>query len=231
MTGMWRRQHQWGVRAVASSRSLVTGLLLLCAALPAPAATLLVLGDSLSAAYGIPVEQGWVTLLQQRLQATDSGWQVINASISGETSAGGLARLPGLLRRQQPQALILALGANDGLRGLPPDQLASNLQSMVAAAQDSGAKVLLVGIRLPPNYGQAYADAIAQTYQALAEQASVPLVSSLLAPVEDDRSQFQADQLHPIAQAQPLLLDSMWPQIEALLQATMAESAAPMGSE
>ncbi|MEZ5439938.1 MAG: arylesterase [Lysobacterales bacterium] len=228
---MWRRQHQWGVRAVASSRSLVTGLLLLFTALPAPAATLLVLGDSLSAAYGIPVEQGWVTLLQQRLQATDSGWQVINASISGETSAGGLARLPGLLRRQQPQALILALGANDGLRGLPPDQLASNLQSMVAAAQASDARVLLVGIRLPPNYGQAYADAIAQTYQDLARQASVPLVASLLEPVEDDRSQFQADQLHPVAAAQPRLLDGLWPQIEALLQAAAAESAAPMGSE
>jgi acyl-CoA thioesterase-1 len=178
---------------------------------------LLVHGDSLSAAYGIPVKDGWVALLEQRLQQQAQPWRVLNSSISGETSAGGLARLPGLLERQQPAALILALGANDGLRGLPPEHLAGNLNAMIDAAQASGVRVLLVGVRLPPNYGPAYGDAFQAVYREVAKAQEVTYVESLLAPLEDDREAFLADQLHPTAEAQPRLLEALWPAIDAML--------------
>lgn len=238
MAGAWSKTDQWGVAKPASradrrqgSRWLRWSLtLLLIKSLIGPvlandAPLLLVHGDSLSAAYGIPVEQGWVALLAQRLQQGAQPWRVLNSSISGETSAGGLARLPGLLERQQPAALILALGANDGLRGLPPEHLAGNLTAMIEAAQAGGTRVLLVGVRLPPNYGQAYGDAFQAVFRNVAKAQDVPYVESLLAPLEDDRAAFLADQLHPNAQAQPRLLQALWPALQRLLEAENAGTA------
>ncbi len=184
---------------------------------------LLVHGDSLSAAYGIPVDQGWVALLEQRLQERSQPWRVLNSSISGETSAGGLTRLPGLLQRQQPAAMVLALGANDGLRGLSPEHLAGNLEAMIEAAHAIGARVLLVGVRLPPNYGPAYGEAFEAVFRDVAQAQGVDYVESLLAPLEDDRAAFLPDQLHPTGEAQPRLLEALWPALERLLKSEIAE--------
>ncbi len=229
----WSKKDQWGVARPASSADRWQGsrrwyawpltVVLLQVALMLPASAgesplLLIHGDSLSAAYGIPVDQGWVALLEQRLQQRSQPWRVLNSSISGETSAGGLTRLPGLLQRQHPAALVLALGANDGLRGLPPEHLASNLEAMIDAAQEIGARVLLVGVRLPPNYGPAYGEAFQAVFRDVAAAQGVEYVESLLAPLEDDRTAFLPDQLHPTGQAQPRLLEALWPALERLLE-------------
>lgn len=181
------------------------------------APNLLVFGDSLSAAYGMPRESGWVTLLERRLQTGKADYQVINASVSGETTAGGLTRLPALLAAHKPRLLILALGANDGLRGLPLHQTARNLEAMVALAQKSGAKVLLVGMRLPPNYGAAYTSKFQNLFSEVANRKKIPLVPFLLQDIASQRSNFQADGLHPTAQAQPLLLETVWSELAVLL--------------
>ena len=184
----------------------------------ASASTILVFGDSLSAAYGIRPEQGWVTLLTQRLQTQGYGYQVINASVSGETSSGGLERLPRALSLHTPGLVILELGANDGLRGLPVSAMRDNLAQMVRLAQTAGARVLLVGIRIPPNYGPRYTDEFARVYGAVAQEYHLPLVPFLLEKVALDPTLMQEDGMHPNAAAEPIVLDTLWPYLKPLLK-------------
>jgi len=178
---------------------------------------LLVMGDSLSAAYGLRPEQGWVHLLGERLREQDADWRVVNASISGETTAGGASRITTELERHAPDALLIALGANDGLRGLPIEQARANLQRMIDAARATGSRVLLVGMRMPPNYGPAYTQLFEQMYRDLAETNDVALLPFLLAPIAAERDAFQADHLHPTADAQPALLQHVWPALAPVL--------------
>jgi len=180
--------------------------------------TILVFGDSLSAALGIRPEQGWVALLAQRLQAQGYGYQVVNASVSGETSAGGLERLPRALQLHEPAIVILELGPNDGLRGLPVSAMHANLARMVELAQAAHARVLLVGMRIPPNYGPRYTEEFAAAYSELAKQYHLPLVPFLLEKVALDPSLMQADGLHPNAAAEPAVLDTLWPYLKPLLK-------------
>ena len=182
--------------------------------------TILVFGDSLSAAYGIRAEQGWVALLTQRLQAQGYGYGVVNASVSGETSAGGLQRLPRALELHHPDLVILELGANDGLRGLPIAATQDNLKKMVQLAQGARARVLLVGIRIPPNYGPRYANQFAALYPDIAKQYRLPLVPFLLEKVALDPSLMQEDGLHPNARGEPLVLDTLWQGLEPLIEKT-----------
>jgi acyl-CoA thioesterase I len=183
----------------------------------ASARTILVFGDSLSAAYGIRPEQGWVTLLAQRLQTQGYGYQVVNASVSGETSSGGLERLPRALKLHAPAIVILELGANDGLRGLPASAMRDNLARMVQLSQGAQARVLLVGIRIPPNYGPRYTDEFARVYPELAQQFHLPLVPFLLQKVALHPSLMQEDGLHPNADAEPIVLDTLWPYLKPLI--------------
>ncbi|MEO1765892.1 arylesterase [Thiobacter aerophilum] len=184
----------------------------------AVAPRILVLGDSLSAAYGLPQEAGWVALLQSRLKARKFPYQVVNASISGETTAGGRTRLPSLLAHYRPQVVILALGANDGLRGLDLEQTRGNLEAMIRAAKASGARLLLVGMKLPPNYGPAYTQRFHALYGSLARQHQLAFVPFLLEGLATRQDWFQADGLHPTAEAQPHILDTVWPVLEPLLR-------------
>lgn len=183
------------------------------------AKTLLILGDSLSAAHGIPLEDGWVTLLEGRLQndPETTHWKVVNASISGETTSGGLARLGKLLDQHQPALCLIELGANDGLRGLSLSLIRSNLQQMVKDCQFYG-KVLLVGMLLPPNYGKAYVEQFAQSFDELAEQGDIPLVQFLLKGITEDPGMMQEDRLHPTTRAQPVILETVWEELEPLLK-------------
>jgi acyl-CoA thioesterase I len=180
--------------------------------------TLLVFGDSLSAAFGIRPDQGWVALLAQRLQTQGYGYQIVNASVSGETSGGGLERLPRALKLHHPQIVILELGANDGLRGLPPGETRANLERMVQLAQQAGARVLLVGIRLPPNYGPRYTEGFAHMFPELATQYHLPLVPFLLEKVALDPTRMQPDGMHPNAQGEPPVLETLWPYLRPLLK-------------
>jgi acyl-CoA thioesterase I len=179
--------------------------------------TILVFGDSLSAAHGIRPEEGWVALLRQRLQAQGYGYEIVNASVSGETTEGGLQRLPRALQLHHPQLLILELGANDGLRGLPISAARENLEHMVKAAQAAGARVLLVGIRVPPNLGPRYTEAFAQMFPALATQYHLPLVPFLLDRVALNPALMQEDGMHPNARGEPPILDNVWPYLKPLL--------------
>lgn len=180
--------------------------------------TILVLGDSLSAALGIRPEQGWVALLAQRLQAQGYGYQIVNASVSGETTSGGLERLPRALQLHQPGTVILELGANDGLRGLPVDETRENLAHMVRLSQAAGARVLLVGMRIPPNYGPRYTEAFARMFPELANQYHLPLVPFLLEKVALDPTRMQQDGMHPNARGEPPVLDTLWPYLKPLLK-------------
>ena len=180
--------------------------------------TILVFGDSLSAAYGLKPEQGWVALLTQRLQSLDYGYEVINASVSGETSSGGLQRLPRALQIHQPKLVILELGANDALRGLPLSLTRENLTKMVQLSQAAGARVLLVGIRIPPNYGPRYANEFAALYPQIAKELQLPLVPFLLEKVALDPTLMLDDGLHPNARGEPLVLDTLWQGLEPLLK-------------
>lgn len=182
-----------------------------------PPRTILVFGDSLSAGYGLGEAAAWPQLLQRKLQQTGYGSAVVNASVSGETTSGGLARLPRALQQHQPQLVILELGANDGLRGLPLATVDSNLGAMIALAQKAGAKVLLLGIQLPPNYGPAYNSRFADLFVQLAKKYRVALVPFLMQGVALQERYMQADGLHPNAAGQPLLLDNIWPQLRPLL--------------
>ncbi|MBC3411887.1 arylesterase [Pseudomonas sp. SWRI51] len=196
---------------------LSAGLALCCMAQAATAGTVLVVGDSISAGFGLDTRQGWVTLLQQRLKDEGFDDQVVNASISGDTSAGGQARLPALLAAHKPALVVVELGGNDGLRGQPPQQLQQNLASMIDRSRAAGAKVVLLGMRLPPNYGQRYTTAFAQVYEQLARQKNVALVPFFLEGVGGVPELMQADGLHPAAAAQQRLLENAWPTIKPLL--------------
>ncbi|MBI5463040.1 MAG: arylesterase [Gammaproteobacteria bacterium] len=178
---------------------------------------ILVFGDSLSAAYGIEIDAGWVALLQQRLRAQGKPHRLVNASVSGETSAGGRARLPALLAREPYALVVLELGGNDGLRGLSLAQTEANLRAMIEAARGTGAQVLLLGMRLPPNYGATYTNAFAAIYPKLAREQDVALVPFLLDGVATDLALMQPDRIHPRAAAQPRLLDTVWPALVPLL--------------
>jgi len=199
-------------------RIILFVLTLLCTALPAEAAkTLLVVGDSLSAGYGIPAESAWPVLLQARLTEKRLDYSVANISVSGETTAGGRSRLLPALDKLHPAVVIIALGSNDGLRGLPLSQTRENLTTMVAASQRAGAKVLLIGMNLPSNYGP-YADQFRAVYSEISRNAKTASVDSFLGVLGDKPELFQADMLHPTAQAQPLLLDNIWVGLRPLIK-------------
>lgn len=187
------------------------------ASLAAERPVILVMGDSLSAAYNIPTQSGWVNLLGQALKKHSKNWQVVNASISGETTSGGLTRLPDLLRQHQPNLVLLELGANDGLRGLPPKLITQNLEKMLNLIEQSGAKAMLVGILLPPNYGPAYLTQFEEIYPKLAKKHQLTLLPFLLDGVADNPDLMQNDGLHPTAEAQPKILETVWLELKPLL--------------
>ncbi len=182
--------------------------------------TLLVYGDSLSAAYGIDENQGWVNLLTLKLNAEGSPVQVINGSVSGETTTGGLARLPAMLEGHKPELMILELGGNDGLRGLPIDIMRENLAKMVDLAETSGARVLLIGTQIPPNYGPRYTVPFFETYAELAMEKNLPLVPFLIDGIPQQPELMQNDGIHPHAEAQSMILDNVWPILAPLLKKT-----------
>lgn len=184
------------------------------------APVLLVLGDSLSAAYGLPLDQGWVNLLQARIDERGLSYRVVNAAISGDTIAGGLSRLPALLADHQPEIVLIELGANDGLRGFPPSKIEDDLVTLVEQAQAADAHVVLIGLRLPPNYGPAYTERFQRLFANAAERTGVALVPRLLAGVAEDLALMQAIGLHPTAEAQPMILETVWPVLAPLLSGT-----------
>lgn len=217
--GGWARPMQWAM-------SLLLLLTLLPAAAQpqaAPAAatqrTVLVMGDSLSAGYGMAAHEGWVSLLGERLAREKPGWRVVNASISGETTAGGASRIVGELLRHRPDVVVIALGANDGLRGLPLREARRNLARMIGASKHAGARVLLVGMRMPPNLGEDYTRGFERIYRDLAALFGTGLLPFLLEPIALDRDAFQDDNLHPAPQAQERLLAHVWPALAPLLDA------------
>lgn len=191
------------------------------------APTVLVMGDSLSAAYGIATDEGWVALLQRRLAEAGYPHTVVNASISGETTDGGLRRLPRQLSRHQPAVVILELGANNGLRGQPPARMRRELTEMVDAAQAAGARVLLLGMHIPPNYGPQYTQEFHDSFAQVARATGAALVPFFLEPIALDEDLFLDDRIHPNAAAQPALLDHVWPALAPLLQGADASKAAP----
>jgi len=181
--------------------------------------TLLVVGDSLSAAYGVPSDKAWVQLLQERLDRNGlSQWQVINASISGETTDGGARRLPGLLAKNNPDVVVIELGGNDGLRGFPPKVIESNLAEMITLVQDAGAEAVLVGMQIPPNYGQRYTEMFANIFPELSDRYDTALVPFFLQGIYDQQGMMQDDGIHPSEAAQPKLLENVWPVIENALR-------------
>lgn len=204
------------------ARRWLAGIALLiaaCAAVAAQAPVVLVLGDSLSAEYGLPRDTGWVKLLADRLARDGAKYSVVNASISGETTSGGRTRLPALLKQHRPAVVVIELGANDGLRGLPVNAMRDNLAAMIDASRAAGARVLLVGVRVPPNYGRDYAERFASTFEELARRRKVALAPFLLDGFAERLEYFQADRIHPNEKAQPLMLDNVWPHLKPLLAA------------
>ncbi|MFC5462872.1 arylesterase [Massilia niabensis] len=179
--------------------------------------TVLVVGDSLSAEYGLTRGAGWVALLEQKLKASKIDANIVNASISGETTSGGRARLPALLNQHKPQVVVIELGANDGLRGLPVPAAESNLRQMITMSQQKGAKVMLVGMRMPPNYGRAYTERFFGMFTTLSKEYKAPLVPFMLEGIADKPALFQADRLHPNAQAHPIILNNIWPTFSTLI--------------
>jgi acyl-CoA thioesterase-1 len=199
-------------------------LLLVLAVLHTPAAftageekTIVVVGDSLSSGYGLTAEQSWVALLADRLEAEAYGYEVVNASIAGDTSAGGLARLPRLLDTHSPEVVVIELGGNDGLRGQPVATLKANLAKMIELSQAKGARVLLAGMQIPPNYGPAYTRSLAAVYPELADKFDVALVSFLLEGVALQPALMQHDSIHPNAAGQEIVFANVWPVLSALL--------------
>jgi acyl-CoA thioesterase I len=184
----------------------------------AEAPVILVFGDSISAGYGLPqVEQGWVELLRRKLKEGGYGYQVVNASVSGETTAGGLARLPRALTLHHPQIVIIELGGNDGLRALPIDQMRANLAKMVELSSATGAQVLLLGMRIPPNYGPEFTEQFSHAFIDVAHDKKVPLVPFLLRDIALTPALMQADGVHPNESGQPKLLDNTWPTLQPIL--------------
>ncbi|MBS1200903.1 MAG: arylesterase [Proteobacteria bacterium] len=179
---------------------------------------ILVLGDSLSAGYGIPVEQGWVARLQRRLDAEGYGYAVVNASVTGETTVGALERLPRALARHKPALVVIELGGNDGLRGLPVTELRTNLEALVRTSREAGARVLLAAVRMPPNYGPQYTEKFYAVYEGVARDLRVPWVPFFLEGIALREDLFQDDGIHPDLAAQPILLDNVWPVLEPLLK-------------
>lgn len=210
--GAWRARVQRGVMV------LLTTLALSGMAVAAPTRTVLVLGDSLSAGYGLAASQGWVALTAQRMRSTHPQWRVVNASISGETTAGGAARIESALKRTRPSVVVIELGANDGLRGLSLQQTRANLGAIIAASVRSGSRVLLVGMRMPPNFGPVYTQGFERNYLSLAKRHNTAFLPFLLAPIASERKYFQADNMHPVAAAQPKLRDHVWPVLSPLLK-------------
>ena len=196
---------------------LSAGLALMCMAQNAAAGTVLIVGDSISAGFGLDTRKGWVALLEQRLKQEGFDDKVVNASISGDTSAGGLARLPAALATHKPDVVVIELGGNDGLRGQPPAQLQQNLASMIQQSRDSAAKVLLLGMQIPPNYGKRYVEAFAKVFGDVAQKEKVPFVPFFLEGVGGHPELMQADGLHPAVAAQDTLLENVWPTLKPLL--------------
>ena len=182
------------------------------------AQTIVVFGDSLSAAYGIPPNTGWVALLENKLKQQNNAYKVINASISGETTSGGLTRFAQMLKNHQPKIVVIELGANDGLRGLSLNDMQSNLNSMITQAKAKNATVMLLGMKIPPNYGIQYTQKFSAIYENLAKQYKLNLVPFFLDGVAGNRTLVQDDGLHPTAAAQPKLLENIWPKLESLLK-------------
>jgi acyl-CoA thioesterase-1 len=178
---------------------------------------LLVLGDSLSAEYGLQRGQGWVQLLANRLQQDGSNYTVVNASISGDTTSGGRSRLPALLKQHQPSIVIIELGGNDGLRGLPVARMQDNLTAMIRASQAAGARVVVAGVRMPPNYGREYTERFYSAFASVSTQHNTALVPFLLEGFSDSADFFQADRIHPSAQAQTRILQTVWPVLEPMI--------------
>jgi acyl-CoA thioesterase-1 len=191
------------------------------------AASIVVVGDSLSAAYGIDKQRGWVALLQSRLQERHLDYRVVNASITGDTTRGGLSRLAATLERERPQILIIALGGNDGLRGFAPEQTRHNLRAMIEQGRAAGAQVLLLGMRLPANYGKAYGEKFHRVYRELADEQQVVLVPFFLEGVAETRALMQPDGIHPGIEAQPRILDNVWAALEPMLAAGAQAGALP----
>ncbi|MBE93474.1 MAG: arylesterase [Marinobacter sp.] len=181
--------------------------------------TLMIVGDSLSAAYGVQTGESWVALLQERLDGEGlDHWQVVNASISGETTDGGLRRLPDLLNKNEPAVVVIELGGNDGLRGFPPNVIRQNLARMIEQVKEAGAETLLVGMQIPPNYGQRYTRAFADIYPELADEYETELLPFFLEGIYDQEGMMQGDSIHPTAEAQGQLLDNIWPVLEPMLR-------------
>ena len=198
-------------------------LFLLCALVAVPPAAqkqrvLLVWGDSLSAAYGIETEQGWVHLLAGRTNREFPSFRVINGSVSGETTTGGLERLPAMLAEYSPEVVILELGGNDGLRGIPVEAIRENLDAMIRLIRANGAQVLLAGIRIPPNYGRRYTEPFHQNYFSLAEEHGLPLLPFLIEGIPENPALMQDDGIHPVAEAQPIILENVWEVLEPMLR-------------
>jgi acyl-CoA thioesterase-1 len=196
---------------------LVVLLLIGMAPLPAAARTVLIVGDSLSAAYGMDVSSGWVALLGKRLKQEKFNYQIVNASISGDTTANGLARLPKLLAQHRPAIVIIELGGNDGLRGIVPDEMKHNITAMVTKAKARKARVLLVGMRLPPNYGNHYTERFQRIYREVADEQKVALAPFLLEGIAGHPELMQPDGMHANASAQPKMLENVWPHLRPLL--------------
>lgn len=198
--------------------AIISSLLIIALPAHSAAKTLLVLGDSLSAEYGLPRGSGWVSLLDKQLQSDKINTAVVNASISGETSAGGKTRLPALLAQHKPSIVVVELGGNDGLRGLSLAATQSSLREIISLSTNAGAQVVLLGMRMPPNYGIDYAKRFAAMYQGLAHEKSVKLVPFFLQGLDDVEQFFQPDRIHPNQRAQTLLLDNVWPVLKPLLK-------------
>jgi len=203
-------------------RSLAVSVLLILCLLSQPlwagdTRKMVILGDSLSAGYGIAEDEAWVSLLQERLAEQRPDWQAVNASTSGETTGGGLRRIDKLLDEQQPDLMVIQLGGNDGLRGFPHQDIRNNLAQMIERSKAAGAEVMLLGIELPPNYGRRYTEVFARQYHELADDYDVTLVPFMLEDIYDRNGMMQSDDIHPTAAAQPLILDNVWEQLEDLL--------------
>ena len=214
----WRGRVQCAIGLVMLALAMLSSPAFAQASAAKAPRTILVMGDSLSAAYGLSASQGWVALTADRVTRTQPGWRVVNASISGETTAGGASRIAAELKRSRPAVVVVELGANDGLRGLPLAQTRANLERMITLSQASGARVLLVGMRMPPNLGRDYTQGFERNFSELSKRHKTAFLPFLLEPIVLDRANFQPDNLHPVAATQPKLRDHVWKALAPLLK-------------